>query len=461
MKKTTLFISILLISTFSFAQFENFEDWTQPSVLNLDNYRTNIDEYGQLGESAVLRVTDAVTGTYAIQLKVITNPTTADTISGYITSGDPEEQTPGQAVTLPFPGAVDSLIGWYKYAIMPNDSSVIVAGTSTLGTITGGGIFYIKGAQTTWKRFAYPINAIGSDSLLFAVSLGDPLNNFKGVPGSWIQYDDIQMKSALGTMNLVNHSFENWTTTSSDKLDGWNTSNDFVFNEPLMPAVKSTTAHSGSFALELNTILNSNNDTIKGVATNGSFNQNGITGGAPYTAKPSSIEFYYKNTFSEVDTSYLILEFKNGGTTFYQSGAQLTQTSTYTLSTQALSLAMTPDSVLISILGGDHPGSQLTIDDIAFLFPVGIAEGLTVEKIVAYPNPVTDVLKIKFNITNNNQVSIRLIDVLGKELTNRSLGNISSGTYRESFNTSNFANGVYFVEFTLGNEKIVERFIVK
>ena len=64
-------------------------------------------------------------------------------------------------------------------------------------------------------------------------------------------------------------------------------------------------------------------------------------------------------------------------------------------------------------------------------------------------------------IIDHNEVTIRLIDVSGKELTTRSLGHLSGEAYKSSFNTRNFTNGVYFIEFSLGSEKIVERFIVK
>jgi hypothetical protein len=62
MEKPLLFISTLLISTFSFAQFENFEDWTQNSLLSLDDSETTVDQLGMAGENIVSKVVDAVTG---------------------------------------------------------------------------------------------------------------------------------------------------------------------------------------------------------------------------------------------------------------------------------------------------------------------------------------------------------------------------------------------------------------
>ena len=39
--------------------------------------------------------------------------------------------------------------------------------------------------------------------MLFAVASSDAMNDFNGVPGTWIQVDNIQLKSATGTLNEI------------------------------------------------------------------------------------------------------------------------------------------------------------------------------------------------------------------------------------------------------------------
>lgn len=461
MKKTLLFISTILLGFSSYAQYEGFENWSNDSIEMLDDYETMVNENPIAGGLTTYKSTDAVTGIYSIKLETVLS-SGGDTLFGFFMSGDIDNQLPGQATNLPPSGAIDSIVGYYKCDIQIGDSSVFSCVSFSVGTASGGGIWHFTGTQNTWKRFAFPMNSIASDSILIAAATGDPINDFNGIPGSWIQLDDIQLQTSTGgTQDILNHSFENWSSVNWEEPNGWATTASYSLNEPTITVEKTTDKYAGSFAAQLTTIENQDGDTIPGLITNGDFDDEGLIGGVAYTAKPIGVEVYYKNIILGVDTSWLSLEFKTTSGSLGQIGVQLTPAANYTLHSQVLSLPSTPDSVLLGAFSGDNPGSQLFIDNIDFIFPVGISENLTVEKLVSYPNPTTYVLNIKFNIKKNNSISIRLIDALGKELTSRSLGYLPSGIYRESFNTSSFSKGIYFIEFTLGNEKIVERFIVK
>ena len=457
MKKILLSVSTIIFGFSSYAQYEGFENWTLDSVQLLDGYNTPANDRGIEGALAAYPVADPVIGALSIKLESILG-IGGDTIFGFFIDGDPGSQSPGQEVTI---GAVDSIVGWYKYDILAGDSAGILCMTTFLSSPSGGGVFYVTGSQATWKRFAYYVGAPAADSLLLAGFVGDPLNNFYGIPGSWIQFDNIQLKGPSGSMNVVNYSFENWSPVSWEEPTGWMTGNVWAIGEPVMPIVKTTDKHYGSYALQLSSLLNTQGDTLWGAATNGVLGQSGPSGGEPFSGSPTTVECYYKYAPVSSDNASLGIQFKQGGVIVGNYGNGFANnTGSYTLWSQAIA-PITPDTVLISVWAGNQIGSQFKIDDINFIFPVGIAEGLTVERMVAYPNPASDVLKIKFTIENENEVSIRLIDALGKELIARSLGSLSAGTYRESFNTSGFSSGVYFIEFTLGNEKLVKRFAIK
>ena len=238
MKKIVLFISTILVGFSSYAQYEGFENWTADSVETLDNYQTTVNESPFFGGLATYKSTDAVTGTYSIKLETLLS-SDGDTIFGFFMSGDIDKQTPGQATNLPPSGALDSIVGYYKSDLQTGDSAVFSCSSYLLGTLTGGGIWYFTGTQSTWKRFAYPMNSIASDSILLAAATGDPINQFNGIPGSWIQFDDIQLKSPTGSLQDVeNYSFENWTAINWEEPNNWITTAPYALGETTLTVEK-------------------------------------------------------------------------------------------------------------------------------------------------------------------------------------------------------------------------------
>jgi hypothetical protein len=463
MKKTLLFLVASMVGIGAQAQYQQFENWTNNSVLNLDDHETTVSDNGAEGALACFRSTDANSGTYSIRLETVLSPMVGDTVFGYFISGDPDTQSPGQSTT-PFNG-VDSIVGYYKYDIQAGDSCLLLVATTFMGTTTGGGTYYIPtGTQSTWKRFSYPIMSVASDSLLFGAATGDPLNNFDGIPGTWIQFDDVQLKKGAQTQSVVNGGFENWSPIMWEDPTGWNTANQWAFGEPTLPVVKTTDSYTGTYAIQLSTLASTNfpGDTLFGGATNGYFDNNGPQGGAPYTSTPTGVECYYKYAPVNSDMANIGIEFfKNGSSVGTAGNGFNTTVSTYTLWNQAISLSQAPDTVLITLWAGNEIGSVFKVDDIDFVFPLGVSEDLIVDQLVSYPNPATDVIKIRFDLKKDSKVAIRLINAVGQELTARSLGQLSSGTYRESFNTSDFAYGIYFIEFTLNGEKVTQQFIIQ
>jgi hypothetical protein len=457
MKKTLLILSSLIAGFSGYSQYQGFENWTQQNTLILDDYRTSLNE-GQAIAGSTSQSLDANTGLYSVKLETILYM--SDTVFGYFISGEPETMAPGQQVTL---NNVDSVVGYYKADIQPNDSVLFICATTFLSNPSGGGTYYLTQSQSNWTRFAFYIGAPAADSLMIGAATGYPLVDFRGIPGTWIQFDDIQLKSSTGvTQNILNNSFENWSTINWDNLDNWQTSNQWAIGEPVMPVVKSTDAYSGNYAIELNVLLNSHGDTLSGAAINGFFGEGYWGGGEPYTSSPVGVEFYYQYTPAGADTCGVNFEFKKTGFPSQWAGQGIGNTTTsYTLYSGGTSLSFTPDTLMISLWAGRNIGSKLVVDDINFVFPVGVNELVNVEKLVAYPNPVKDILNLRFELKADKNVVVNLIDITGKQLSTLDFGQLSKGIYNQTFNTTNFGSGIYFIEFVIDGEKMVERFVVQ
>src|SRR3989339_162833 len=63
-----------------------------------------------------------------------------------------------------------------------------------------------------------------------------------------------------------------------------------------------------------------------------------------------------------------------------------------------------------------------------------------------YPNPFNPVTKIKYSIPINSQVTIKVYDILGKEVSTLVDKFTNAGKYEVEFNASNLASGIYFYQ---------------
>ncbi|MCX6162108.1 MAG: T9SS type A sorting domain-containing protein [Ignavibacteriae bacterium] len=68
-----------------------------------------------------------------------------------------------------------------------------------------------------------------------------------------------------------------------------------------------------------------------------------------------------------------------------------------------------------------------------------------------YPNPFNPVTKINFSIPNNNLVTIKIYNSLGKEVAVLVNGTYSAGEYEVTLNGASLSSGVYFYKITAGD----------
>ena len=77
-----------------------------------------------------------------------------------------------------------------------------------------------------------------------------------------------------------------------------------------------------------------------------------------------------------------------------------------------------------------------------------------------YPNPFNPVTKINFEIKKNNFVTLKVYDIVGKEVEVLVNKNINAGKYEVTFNGARLSSGVYFYKLTAGEFSDVKRMIL-
>jgi len=458
MKKILLFAISLAFTTTIFSQNIDFENWTQDTILFLDNYETTTNGSAIYGSETVIRFEDYTDGSYSLMLKTILS-NDGDTIFGYFANGDPDDLSGGHPVNL---SSIDSVIGYYKYNIQPNDTALFLCMAKYSGVPTGGDVFTITGAQSTWQRFAYPIDATVVDSVIIAAASSNAINNIGITPGSYIIFDDIQLKSGNNLEPIQNHSFENWTDFVWEDLTEWTTTNRYVIGIPTMPVEKTTDSQSGNYACSIRTqFVPQINDTLEGFISYGQWTLNGPIGGFPFSDEPERVRFHYKNTVSGVDTAAVSIIFKYNGTVIAYNGVQITDDHlSYTLWEQPVNLPSAPDTVFIAATSGKKPGSQFIIDNIEFVMPVGVSETYKINEIVAFPNPAKDKLNFRFNTENNSDITVNIYSLNGKLLLSNNFNNISNNE-EFSVNITTLSKGNYIYKINVNNNVYSKTFVKK
>jgi hypothetical protein len=79
-----------------------------------------------------------------------------------------------------------------------------------------------------------------------------------------------------------------------------------------------------------------------------------------------------------------------------------------------------------------------------------------------YPNPTSGLTQIQFQTSDiqNDDVAIKVIDVLGRNVAQKQLG-VFSGTYNADFDFSEYGTGVYIVQLQVGNNLLHRKVVVR
>ncbi len=77
-----------------------------------------------------------------------------------------------------------------------------------------------------------------------------------------------------------------------------------------------------------------------------------------------------------------------------------------------------------------------------------------------YPNPFNPVTEIKFAIAKQGLVTLKVYDILGREVASLVNENLGAGNYHVNFNSSNLASGTYIYRLIAGNVMIARKMMV-
>ncbi len=85
-------------------------------------------------------------------------------------------------------------------------------------------------------------------------------------------------------------------------------------------------------------------------------------------------------------------------------------------------------------------------------------------KFGVFPNPATDFARVNFTLNESKNVSLKIYNILGKEVKTLINGNTAAGIYSEVWDGTDYAgarvaNGTYFARIVVDNEVATERIV--
>jgi hypothetical protein len=121
--------------------------------------------------------------------------------------------------------------------------------------------------------------------------------------------------------------------------------------------------------------------------------------------------------------------------------------SNFLNNTEGESLLYNANKILY-LINGDSPAPEITI-------PVEF------ELRQNYPNPFNPSTTIEYTIPENGRVSLKVYDILGKEIASLVDKEQNAGTYIVIWDAKSFSSGVYFYRIVSGNYTDTKRMVLK
>jgi hypothetical protein len=201
--------------------------------------------------------------------------------------------------------------------------------------------------------------------------------------------------------------------------------------------------------------------------------------GFAYNQKPVSFTGYYK-FFPQGGDKFAINVglYKGGIDGIHVAIAASAPTTAYSGYTQfdvpfVYQTSDTPDTCIVQIsivgpiTGNDgHVGSYFLLDDISFSGSVGVSENAdntptTTQLIQNYPNPFNPTTNFQFSIAHAGFVSLKVFDLLGREVATLVSEDLPAGNHVHQWNASAIPSGVYFYRLQSGLFVETKKFVLQ
>ncbi len=118
------------------------------------------------------------------------------------------------------------------------------------------------------------------------------------------------------------------------------------------------------------------------------------------------------------------------------------------------------DNLFVKFKMTSNYGNLGFIDNFNFNTTASINELVSENSIKIFPNPATDMVNVSFDLVKSTNVSVQIVDLVGRVIKTISDQNMNAGTQNVSVSTANLAPGIYNVKIQTEAGSRVERLSV-
>ncbi len=102
-------------------------------------------------------------------------------------------------------------------------------------------------------------------------------------------------------------------------------------------------------------------------------------------------------------------------------------------------------------------GDMLYFDNIQMNSPVDVNELNDNESLLVFPNPASQNMNIELSIEESANVSVRMIDMLGRTILTEQIGTNVKGALSHTLDVNNINSGAYLLFFQIDERQVVQR----
>lgn len=282
--------------------------------------------------------------------------------------------------------------------------------------------------------------------------------------------------SASAFAQIPNADFESWTTVGAYSIpDGWGNTNSMTSSMSIYTCVRGGSP--GASYLQLTSQAVTGMGVVPGIATCGTLDMTNTSAPSPasgfaFTQRPQAMAGKWQYMASGTDRGYI------SATLTRWNAAEMKRDTIATSHLALFNMVMSwagfslplsytsqlfPDTAFITLsASGAMPvaNSYLYVDSLHFTGSVagitGISESAVADRISIFPNPSSDIVRIRFDASQNINSNIQLINAEGSVV--REVNGIEAKEYH--INVADLARGLYILRIASDQGIVSKRVVI-